>query len=98
MLEFDPAPFQIHIMYYVYLLKSKKDNSLYIGYTNNIKRRLQEHNEGKVRSTRDNITWEVIYYEAFISLEDARKRERSLKYFGKAYGQLKGRINKSLNT
>jgi hypothetical protein len=40
---------------------------------------------------------DVVYYESYISLEDARKREKSLKYFGKAYSQLKSRIAMSLN-
>ena len=84
-------------MYHVYLLKSKENSSLYIGYTNNIKRRLEEHNEGLVGYTKKHIPWALIYYETFLSLEDAKARENSLKYFGKAYGQLKHRINNSLN-
>ena len=83
-------------MYYVYILKSKKDSSLYIGYTNNIDRRLEEHNNGKVSYAKTLRPWAVIYYESYISLEDAQTREKSLKYFGKAYGQLKLRIKNSL--
>ena len=84
-------------MYHVYILKSKKDNSLYVGYTNNIERRLQEHNRGLVEYTKNCKPWNLAYYESFTSLEDARTRERSLKYFGKAFGQLKHRIKNSLN-
>ena len=85
------------IMYYVYLLKSQKNSSLYIGYTKDIERRLKEHNAGLVEYTRKYLPWTLIYYESYISLEDARKREKSLKYFGKAYSQLKNRIETSLN-
>jgi putative endonuclease len=84
-------------MYHVYLLKSKKDNSFYIGYTNNIERRLEEHNSGSVKYTQSRAPWDIIYYESFSSLEDAKQRERSLKHYGKAFGQLKRRIKNSLN-
>ncbi len=84
-------------MYHVYILKSKKDNSLYVGYTNDVQRRLQEHNKGQVAYTKDHVPWDLVYYEAFASLEDAKQREKGLKYFGKAFGQLKRRIKNSLN-
>lgn len=85
-------------MYHVYLLKSRNDNSLYVGYTNSVERRLQEHNKGLVEYTKKHKPWDLVYYETFLSLEDAKLREKRLKYFGKAFGQLKGRIKKSLNT
>jgi len=84
-------------MYHVYLLRSNKDSSFYIGYTNDIQRRFQEHNNGLVRYTRSRKPWRLIYYETFDSLEDARLRENSLKRFGRAFGQLKRRIKSSLN-
>ncbi|MDD5116426.1 MAG: GIY-YIG nuclease family protein [Candidatus Omnitrophica bacterium] len=84
-------------MYHVYLLKSKKNGILYIGYTNNVERRLKEHNSGLVEYTRKYMPWEIVYYESFFSLVDAKKREKSLKYFGKAYSGLKLRIENSLN-
>lgn len=84
-------------MYYVYILRSKKDNSFYIGYTNNVERRLQEHNIGSVEYTKKYKPWSLIYYEAFISLEDAKIREKSLKHFGRTFNQLKYRIKNSLN-
>lgn len=83
-------------MYYLYILKSKKDNNLYTGSTNDLKRRLLEHNEGKVKSTKLRIPFVLIYYEAYLNEEDARSREYSLKKTGKALGQLKRRISKSL--
>ena len=85
-------------MFHVYILKSLKNKSLYVGYTNDVERRLKEHNDGKVEYTKGLLPWKLVYYESFVSGEDARVRERNLKYFGKAYGQLKGRIKNSLNT
>lgn len=84
-------------MYYVYLLKSKNNNKFYIGYTNDIRRRLGVHNDGLVEYTKKYLPWVLVYYESFISLGDAKKREKALKYFGKAYKQLKLRIKNSLN-
>ena len=51
-------------MYYVYVLKSLKDGDLYTGSTNNLKRRFEEHNLGKEKSTRYRRPFELIYYEA----------------------------------
>lgn len=79
-------------MFYVYLLKSKKDNNLYLGSTNDLKRRFKEHNSGLVTSTKSRIPFELVYYEAYKSEEDARKREQSLKLRAKALVQLKKRI------
>jgi len=83
-------------MYYVYVLKSQKDENLYIGFTNDLKRRLSEHNSGIVRSTKSRRPFELRYYEAFYSEYDAQKREGDLKKDGKALGQLKNRISESL--
>jgi putative endonuclease len=79
-------------MYFVYILKSKKTGGLYVGLTSDVKKRLSEHNEGLSGYTKAYMPWELIYYEAFNGYALARKREKSLKYFGKAYGQLKNRI------
>ena len=84
-------------MYYVYLLKSKKDNSLYLGYSNNIKRRLLEHNLGKNTSTSLKTPWELIYCEVYKSQDDAQKRESKLKHHGKGIQELKKRLEKSLS-
>ena len=85
-------------MFYAYLLRSKKDNKLYIGYTNDLRRRLREHNSGKNKSTKYRRPLELIYYEAYKSEQDARRREKNLKLFGKALGGLKHRINLSLES
>ena len=83
-------------MYFVYIIKSKINNSLYIGITNNLERRLKEHNDGEGFHTKKYKPWVYIYTEGYFSEEDAKTREHNLKYFGKAYGQLKGRIKNSL--
>jgi len=85
-------------MYYVYLLKSLNDGSFYIGYTDNFERRLKQHNSGEVGYTAAKKPWKLIYFEGFVSLGDARTREKSLKYFGKSFGLLKKRIQNSLNS
>ena len=83
-------------MYYVYLIKSKQDSNLYIGSTNDLKRRLREHNEGKVFSTKSRIPFEIIYYEAYKNEKDARIRESMLKLRGNARAKLIERISRSL--
>jgi len=83
-------------MFYVYILKSQKDKKLYIGSSNNLDRRIKEHNEGKVFSTKSRIPFELIYYEAYKSESDARKREHNLKLRSRAHAQLKKRIGASL--
>ena len=65
--------------YYVYILQSKKDNDLYIGYTNNLKKRLQQHARGAVSSTEHRQPLTLIHYEYFINKEDAMAREIFLK-------------------
>jgi len=83
-------------MFYLYVLKSKKDEKLYTGSTNDLKRRLSEHNEGKVKSTKSRTPFTLIYYEAYANEKDSRRREFSLKKDGKALGQLKRRLSESL--
>ena len=84
-------------MLYVYVLKSKKDSSLYIGYTNNLKRRFLEHNEGKSISTKHKTPFELVYYEAYASQSDAKYREKQLKRFAQSYAALKKRIRNSIS-
>ena len=83
-------------MYWVYILKSKTNNSLYVGSTSDLKRRIKEHNDGKSIYTKRYMPWDMIYLEGYFSKDDALKREHNLKYFGKAYTQLKSRIKNSL--
>jgi putative endonuclease len=55
------------------------DNSFYTGYTNNLERRLEEHNDGKSRYTSKKIPWKIVYFEEFGEKSDAIKREFFLK-------------------
>ena len=83
-------------MFYTYILQSDKDAELYVGSTNDLKRRLLEHNQGKVHSTKSRVPFELVYYEAYRAEEDAREREHQLKLRGQARAQLKRRIARSL--
>jgi putative endonuclease len=83
-------------MFYVYLLKSKICDELYVGSTNDLKRRVAEHNEGKVESTKKKKPYKLIYYEAYEAEADARKREKMLKLRGQARNQLKLRLTNTL--
>jgi putative endonuclease len=74
------------MFYYVYVLKSIADGNFYVGFTNDLKRRLAEHNDGKVHSTMGRCPLELVYYEACRNRGDAAKREKYLKSaWGKRY-------------
>jgi putative endonuclease len=66
-------------MILVYVLQSEKDGRLYKGMTNDIKRRILEHNSGKHRSTKPYRPWKLIYSEEYETRAEARKREKYLK-------------------
>lgn len=65
--------------YYVYVLLSMQDNRFYIGFTNDIERRIKEHNQGKNISTVKRLPVKLMYYEAHLSKEDALRRESYFK-------------------
>ena len=77
-------------MYYVYVLQNPKNGELYYGYSADLKRRFNEHQE------RDHPGWRLVYYEAYRTEKDARKRERMLKHYGSARTLLKKRLEHSL--
>jgi len=82
-------------MIYAYVLQSLKDNKWYTGSTRDLVRRIEEHNNGKVQSTKTRRPFELIYYEACINEHDARMREQYLKTaWGKRY--LKNRLKNYL--
>ena len=83
-------------MYYLYILKSSKDQRLYIGYTSNLELRYKEHCEGLVKSTKNRRPLELIYYEAYKQEKDAQNREKYLKGGGKAHNNLKEQIKNSM--
>lgn len=71
-------------MFYTYVLKSKDDKETYIGYTNDLKQRLKEHNQGLNFSTKKHKPWKIIYYECCLDKDDAKRRE---KYFKTTQGR-----------
>ncbi len=74
-------------MYYVYLIRNRITGKTYIGYSDNLKRRLKEHKDKKP---------ELIYYEAYKSEKDAIKREMILKQRGQTIRRLKEKLESSL--
>ena len=72
------------IFYYTYILESLKNGNLYIGYTKNLRKRLIEHNQGKSKSSKPYLPWKLIYYEACLNIDDAKRRE---KYFKTSQGR-----------
>jgi len=83
-------------MYYVYLIQSRINGQFYIGYTDNLRRRIDEHNTGKSLATKAYVPYELIYYEAYKAKEDAMARERALKHYGNGIRRLKERLLRSM--
>ncbi|MDO9580118.1 MAG: GIY-YIG nuclease family protein [Bacteroidales bacterium] len=72
--------------YYVYVLQSKSDQKFYTGFTTDLERRLEEHNCGKVYSTKRRIPFQIVYFEFCQNIDDAIHREKYLKTtYGKRY-------------
>ena len=84
-------------MFFVYILKSLKDGDLYTGSTDNLVKRIEEHNSGRSISTQSRRPFKCIYFEGYLSEKDARKREHNLKLNGRALSQLKKRLVDTLN-
>lgn len=81
--------------YYIYILQSLKDKKFYTGYTQDLKLRFEQHNKGRVESTKKRRPMKLIYYEACINKKDATHREKYLKTFhGKMF--LKNRLKSYL--
>lgn len=81
--------------YIVYVLQSELDKEFYVGYTTNLRKRLVEHNCGKVGSTKQRKPFTVVYYEVCYNQIDALHREKYLKSsYGKRY--IKNRIKNYL--
>lgn len=68
-------------MFYVYILHSETKHRLYVGRTNNLKRRVKEHNDSQNLSTKAYVPWTIIFYEAYTNSKDATRREKYLKTF-----------------
>jgi putative endonuclease len=67
------------IAYKVYVLQSEKSGRLYIGYTQDLNRRLEEHNTGQTTSTRNKGPWELLFAKSVRSKPEALQLERKLK-------------------
>ena len=78
-------------MTYVYLLQSPKTKQIYIGFTEDLKRRFNEHQQ-----LQKHKGWRLIYYEAYLRREDAVEREQMLKHYGNAKQSLLQRLDASL--
>ena len=66
-------------MYFVYVLFSLQDKNFYIGFTENVTKRFEAHQSGKVESTKNRRPLELIYYETYFDKQDAEGREKFLK-------------------
>ena len=83
-------------MFYTYVLQSKLNGRWYTGSTNDLRKRLKQHNDGKSNFTKKYKPYEIIYYEACVNEQDARSRELYLKSgMGKRY--LKNRLGRFLS-
>ncbi|MBU4480674.1 GIY-YIG nuclease family protein [Patescibacteria group bacterium] len=83
-------------MFYIYILRSQKDNRWYTGFTNDLRKRLSQHGKGESFATKYRRPFELIYYEACCDEDDARAREKYQKTgMGKRY--LKNRLKHFLS-
>jgi len=85
------------VMFYVYVIQSWKDEDrFYIGYSADLRRRMEEHDSGSNRSTRG-TQWRLVYYEAYATRAAAMRRERVLKGDGRSRRHLMERIRLMLS-
>lgn len=66
-------------MFFVYVLYSFKDKKFYIGYTEDLEKRVSKHLLGEVDTTKSRLPLQLIYYEAYVNKKDAKEREKFLK-------------------
>lgn len=72
--------------FFTYVLKSRKDDQLYIGWTDKLKERVGKHNKGLVESTKKRLPFDLVYFEGCLSKKKAIEREKQLKTgFGREY-------------
>ena len=67
------------MVFFIYIIYSEKRDKYYIGYTANLRTRVEKHNLGATRSTRSGIPWILVYSEEFENKSDAMKRELAIK-------------------
>lgn len=73
-------------MYYVYILKSDVFKKSYVGKTDNLERRLKEHNKGKCTFTKKYLPWKILFFEEFKTNTEAVNRE---KFYKSKLGRIK---------
>ena len=81
-------------MHYVYVIQNEQ-KEFYLGYTSDLKKRVSDHNKGYNKSTKGK-SWQLVYYEAYVSREASWKREYRLKHGGRSKQLLYKRIQESL--
>jgi putative endonuclease len=69
--------------YFVYILESELNGSYYVGQTEDLQKRLEEHNKGRVQSTKYSRPWKLVHYEEYESRSESVKREREIKSYKK---------------
>jgi putative endonuclease len=69
-------------LFYIYIIRSQHWQRYYVGSSESVEKRFQEHNSGKSGSTRAGIPWELIHIEAFATRSEALLRERKIKARG----------------
>lgn len=83
-------------MYYTYILYSVSSGRYYTGHTDNVVRRLGQHNAGKVKATKAYRPWEIAYTEEFLTRSEAFKREMQIKSYrsGEAFKKILRRVGR----
>lgn len=82
-------------MFYVYVL-TMDNEQLYIGSTKDLRKRVEQHRKGEVLTTKKYLPVKLVYYECYLSKNDARRRESMLKKYGSTWSNLKRRIGDSI--
>lgn len=78
--------------FYIYILKSKIDRTYYVGYSDNVTRRLVEHNRGKSTYTKGHRPYDIVYTEEYSTKAEAKNREAYIKRYGNVKAFLKSRV------
>lgn len=77
-------------MFYTYVLQSDITSKYYVGYCQNLLRRLAQHNNGETKSTKNAMPWKFVHVEEFVTRTDAICREKQIKSYhgGQAFKKL----------
>ena len=77
-------------MYYVYVLQSQKDFGYYIGFTEDIEKRIKRHNSGFTKSIKHRIPFKLVHQEEYLTKKEAKNREKQIKSYkgGEAFKRL----------